>query len=101
MKNTFFRILIFLLALPLTGCEKEDSCGGDEPFVEPAWVKSIQNEYENNSFICSSDMRIFRWNNQYFIDQRILVDTTWSIYHTLYDCKGNIVEDTKTIEHIT
>ena len=84
--------VIFFVTL-MMGCDKEEPCSGDEPFVEPAWVKEIQTELEKESYVCSADMRIFRWNNQYYIVQRILADTTWNVIHTFFDYNGNIVND--------
>ncbi len=85
-------ILMFLAAL--IGCEKEDPCSGDEPSVEPAWVKEIQNEIENDPFICSADLWLIQLGDHYFIDKRVLVDSTWKVFYTLYDYDGRLMDDT-------
>ncbi len=99
----FQSLLILMFLAALISCEKEDLSNGDGSFVEPAWVKEIQTEIEKETYVCSADMRIFRWDNQYYIYQRILADTTWNVIHTLFDYKGNLVNDpiiTSTIDSL-
>ncbi|MFW6276012.1 MAG: hypothetical protein ACOC2M_05215 [bacterium] len=91
-KNTFFNILVFLLVFPFTGCKKEDSCNGDEPFVEPAWVKTIQNEYSKDSTICFADMRLFLMDGKYYIYQNAISGAGYDEYTILYNCNGQILQ---------
>lgn len=81
--------LMFLAAL--IGCEKEDPCYGDEPFVETEWVKEIQYEIENDPFVCFADMSLYLKDNQYSIYQRSVIDTTLFFSNVLYNCKGKIL----------
>ena len=73
-----FLIFVILFGTLMMGCDKEEPCSCDELFVEPAWVKEIQTEIENDPFICSADLVLYELLDDYFIDKRVLVDTTWN-----------------------
>ena len=86
-----FLIFVILFGTLMMGCDKEEPCSCEEPFVEPAWVKEIQTEIENDPFICFADMSLYLKDNQYFIYQRSVIDTTLFFSNILYNCKGIIL----------
>ena len=77
----------------IASCNKdniEKLCNANEPFTEPNWIKDVQTTLENDTTICYANMRLFQWNNLYYIYLETNVDSTSYTSEILYDCTGKI-----------
>jgi hypothetical protein len=94
----FYNIVLLFLYI-LTGgigasCNKDSIdklCSASEMFTEPEWIKDVQTTLENDSVICYANMRLYQWDNIYYIYLQTNVDSTSYISEILYDCSGKII----------